>query len=252
MTRMEQSRRLAQPQAIRAIFFDVGFTLLDIHPSIPELVATVCAREGMPVAVAQLAESLPQAEQYFVRSARTWPETWGDEAAINRFWQNYYSVLLRPCLPDASDAEITSLAQAIQMVFDSGESYRLFPDVAPTLDALKARGLTLGVVSDWGLSLGLIMRHHDLTPYFDFAVVSAAARLAKPNPGLYQLALQRANAIPDYAIHVGDSYVRDVLGARAAGIEGVLLDRPHAVRPQDVDCPLIHTLDELLSLLDGD
>jgi len=249
---MSQAHRLTQPQAIRAVFFDVGFTLLDIHPSIPELVAAVCARAGTPVTVAQLEASLPQAEQYFVGSARTWPETWSDDRAINRFWQDYYAVLLRPCLPGASEAQITALANAAQVAFDSGESYALFPDTLPTLAALKARGLTLGVVSDWGLSLGLIMRHHDLTPYFDFAVVSAAARLAKPNPGLYQLALRRADAIPDYAIHIGDSYVRDVLGARAAGIQGVLLDRPRAVRPQDVDCPLIHTLDELLPLLAGE
>ena len=136
------------------------------------------------------------------------------------------------------------------MAFDSGESYALFPDVIPTLDALEARGLTLGVVSDWGAGLAAIMRHHDLTRYFDFAVVSATARLAKPNPGLYQLALQRADAIPDYALHVGDSYVRDVLGARAAGVQAALLDRPRAVRPEQVDCPLIHDLRELLPLLD--
>ncbi|HUY77724.1 MAG TPA: HAD-IA family hydrolase [Ktedonobacterales bacterium] len=250
MTTTEHSQRLAQPQAIRAVFFDMGFTLLDVHPSIPELVAAVCARLGAPVTVAQLEAAQPQAEQLFVQSAQTWPETWGDDGAISRFWQQYYAALLRPCLPDASEGEITTLVSAAQVALDSGESYALFPDTLPTLAALKARGLTLGVVSDWGLSLGLIMRHHDLTPYFDFAVVSAAARLAKPNPGLYQLALQRANAIPDYAIHVGDSYVRDVLGARAAGVEGVLLDRPRVVRPQDVDCPLIHTLDELLPLLD--
>jgi HAD superfamily hydrolase (TIGR01549 family) len=248
----EQTQRLAQPQAIRAVFFDVGFTLLDVHPSIPELVAAVCTRLGTPLTVAKVEAALPQAEQLFAQAAQAWPETWSDDAAINRFWQDYFAVLLRPCLPDASAAEIAALANAAQVAFDSGESYRLFPDALPALDALKARGLTLGVVSDWGLSLGLIMRHHDLTLYFDFAVISAAARLAKPNPGLYQLALQRANAIPDYAIHVGDSYVRDVLGARAAGVQGVLLDRPRAVRPQDVDCPLIHTLDELLPLLAGD
>ncbi|HLY31229.1 MAG TPA: HAD-IA family hydrolase, partial [Ktedonobacterales bacterium] len=145
--------------------------------------------------------------------------------------------------------EIETLAREAQQAFDSGESYALYPDVIPTLETLKAHGLTLGVVSDWGLSLGLIMRHHDLTPYFDFVVVSALTRRAKPDPALYHLALERANAIPDYALHVGDSYVRDVLGARAAGVTGVLLDRAHAIQPSQVDCPLIHDLHELVELL---
>ncbi len=247
---MGQAQRLTQPQAIRAIFFDVGYTLLDVSPPIPELLAAVCVRQGAPVTAAQLAAALPLGEQHFAQAAVAWPETWGDDAAITSFWRQYFAVLLRPCLPEASDAKIAALAEAAQMAFDSGESYALFPDVIPTLDALQARGLTLGVVSDWGAGLAAILRHHDLIRYFDFAVVSATARLAKPNPGLYQLALQRADAIPDYALHVGDSYVRDVLGARAAGVQAALLDRARAIRPEQVDCPLIYDLRELLPLLD--
>ncbi len=242
--------KLAQPQSIRAVFFDVGFTLLDIHPSIPEIVAAVAARHERRIPLARLEAALPVAETHFAELAQARPDTWSDDAAINRFWQDYYAVLLRESLPDAPDGEIVMLAREAQLAFDSGESYALFPDVIPTLDTLKTHGLTLGIVSDWGLSLGMIMRHHDLTPYFDFAVVSAATRRAKPDPALYQLALERANAIPDYAIHIGDSYVRDVLGARAAGVTGVLLDRTRTVTPAQVDCLLIYDLREVLTLLE--
>jgi FMN phosphatase YigB (HAD superfamily) len=117
------------------------------------------------------------------------------------------------------------------------------------LAALKEHGMKLGVISDWGIALGLIMRSFGLTEYFDFAVISATARRAKPDPELYRLALDRANVVADYALHVGDSYVRDALGARAVGITPVLIDRMRMLQPEVVDCPLIYDLYELIDLL---
>jgi FMN phosphatase YigB (HAD superfamily) len=98
--------------------------------------------------------------------------------------------------------------------------------------------------------LGLILRHHDLIEYFDFAVISAAVRRSKPDPALFQTALTRANAIADYAIHVGDAYLLDVLGARAAGITPVLLDRERRYDAALLDCPVIDDLYGLLALLE--
>jgi FMN phosphatase YigB (HAD superfamily) len=55
--------------------------------------------------------------------------------------------------------------------------------------------------------------------------------------------------VADYALHVGDSYVRDALGARAVGITPVLIDRMRMLQPEVVDCPLIYDLYELIDLL---
>jgi FMN phosphatase YigB (HAD superfamily) len=108
----------------------------------------------------------------------------------------------------------------------------------------------LGIISDWGVGLGLILRHHGLIRYFDFAVISAAVRRAKPDPELFQTALRRADAIPDYAVHIGDSYVLDVLGARAAGITPVLIDRAGRLDPAQIDCLVVRDLFGLLDALE--
>jgi len=62
--------------------------------------------------------------------------------------------------------------------------------------------------------------------------------------------LQRANAIADYTVHIGDSYIHDVLGARAVGITPILLDRVQRLQGHEVDCLLVHSLTELLELLE--
>ncbi len=50
-------------------------------------------------------------------------------------------------------------------------------------------------------------------------------------------------------MHVGDNYITDVLGARSAGIEGILLDREGVRRDTALDCPRIESLSELVDLL---
>lgn len=242
-------RWFPQPQAIQAVFFDVGFTLLETSPSIPVVVQRVMEQRGTQVSLDCLQRSLPQAEAHFGRLTREAPHTWGDEQEIARVWQSYFTELLRPCLSHLEREALAEAALEVQREFDRADSYALYPDVKPALGALTAAGLKLGVISDWGIALGLILRHFDLTQYFDFAVISATARLAKPDPGLYTLALRRADVIPDYAVHVGDSYVRDVLGARVAGITGVLIDRARQIAERDVDCPLVYDLYELLDTL---
>lgn len=238
------------PQRIRAVFFDVGFTLLAPHPSVPELVASVCAERGTPVRLDDLERHFPAAEALLRHSARERPDTWADEEAIATMWHAYFVALLTPCLPDATPDEVQACAHAVDAAFERAESYRLFPDALPVLRTLKEHGLTLGVISDWGVGLGLILRRHDLVQYFDFAVISAAVRHAKPDPHLFQTALERADAIPDYALHIGDSYTLDVLGARAAGVTPVLLDRPGRVDPAALDCAVVRDLYGLLDLLE--
>jgi len=75
-------------------------------------------------------------------------------------------------------------------------------------------------------------------------------RQAKPSPALYERALARANSIADYSLHVGDSYILDVLGARSVGITPILLDRRRHLQENNVDCILIHSLTDLLELLE--
>ncbi|MBF6591467.1 MAG: HAD-IA family hydrolase [Ktedonobacterales bacterium] len=244
---------LAQPQAIRAIFFDVGFTLLAPHPSVVDIVLDVCARRGTPVTRAEVTRALPPAEAFLRRTTRADPWTWGDEAAIAAIWDGYFKTLLRPCLHGASEEGLAACAGDVRIVFDQASSYALYPDVVPALGALKAqtaRHLVMGVISDWGVGLGLILRHHDLVRYFDFAVISAQLRRAKPDPALFATALRRADAIGDYAVHIGDSYPLDVLGARAAGITPILLDRRRALDPAALDCLVAHDLYDVLDLLE--
>lgn len=243
--------QLEQPQAIRTIFFDVGFTLLHTHPSELEICQQVCARLGLHLHLEQLQDGLVAAEEFYWRHMRVNRQVWASDADITNFWLLYFMNLLRPFVEEHDERRLRQLAEALNREYDSHTSWQLYPDVLPTLEALRISGrYTLGAISDWGFSLGPILQRLQLNTYFEHLLVSSLTGYAKPSPSLYETALARADSIADYSLHIGDSYILDVLGARSVGMTPVLLDRKHELTPAQVDCVLIHSLSDLLPMLE--
>src|SRR5581483_7579170 len=166
--------------AIRTIFFDAGFTLLRTTPSLIEICQDVCKREGVHLDLESLAQRLPEVEAYFIQTAKANPRTWASEETIVWFWTGYYKALLRPFIAEDNETLLERCVQGIIKDFDLHTRWELFPDVLPTLQALQGRGLTLGIISDWGGSLASIIAGLDLPRYFDNLTISAFTRYAKP------------------------------------------------------------------------
>ena len=118
------------------------------------------------------------------------------------------------------------------------------PTVEPALAALRGRGLKLTVVSNANGKLRVLFERLALAKCVDCLLDSHDEGVEKPDPRLFEIALQRSGARRETTIHVGDLYQVDVVGARAAGLRGVLLDE--AGLYPDVDCPRVRTLPELV------
>jgi putative hydrolase of the HAD superfamily len=96
----------------------------------------------------------------------------------------------------------------------------------PTREALarlKAAGLRLGVVSNSEGRVHQALEEAGLRQYFDIVVDSGLVGVEKPDPRIFQLALEELGVEAGEAIYVGDLFDIDVVGARSAGIEAVLL-----------------------------
>jgi FMN phosphatase YigB (HAD superfamily) len=90
------------------------------------------------------------------------------------------------------------------------------------------------------------MERLGLTARVDVILDSEDEGVEKPDPRFFEIALARSGACKETTIHVGDLYYVDVIGARSAGLRGVLLDEAD-LRP-DADCPRLQSL----AALDGD
>ncbi len=118
------------------------------------------------------------------------------------------------------------------------------PAVFPALAALRARGLKLTIVSNANGKLRVLFDRLALAGCVDCLLDSHDEGIEKPDPQFFELALERSGARRETTIHVGDIYQVDVVGARAAGLRGVLLDE--AGLYPEADCPRVRSLGELV------
>lgn len=106
---------------------------------------------------------------------------------------------------------------------------RPYPDAAGALAAARSSGAATAVVSNGDWSLGAALAGAGLAA--DAVVDSATAGIAKPDPRIFHRTLALLGVAPGQALHVGDSDETDGAGARAAGIEVVIVDRGPSPRP---------------------
>ena len=126
----------------------------------------------------------------------------------------------------------------------------LFPDVARTLETLRASGRKLGLITNGSVSMqSRKLESLALSPVFDAILISDAEGVTKPDPRIFHRALERLDASPAHAVFVGDNPEVDVAGARAAGMRAVWRRDPDVLRAVDADA-YIDEVGELLMLLD--
>ena len=146
---------------------------------------------------------------------------------------------------DTLDVDGLGLADLVPVVVDSF-AFHPFAEVPAVLDALRARGHALAVVSNWDVSLHEVLERTGLATRLDAVVVSAELGAAKPDPLPFRRALELLGAEAPDALHAGDQLDEDVAGARAAGVAPVLVARGGEAAPPGVTA--VRSLEGLLDL----
>jgi len=200
---------------IHAITFDVGGTLIEPWPSVGHVYAEVAARFGVSgIAPEMLTQGFGRAwkaQTSFDYARESWfgivRETFGDQAAK---------------LP----------AEFYPAVFDrfmEVDTWRIYDDVLPTLQALGARGMKLGIISNWDARLRPLLANLDLARHFSSIVISCEVGATKPDGRLFARAAQELGVSPGELLHVGDSVEMDVRGTERFGAIGRQVRRGRAV-----------------------
>jgi putative hydrolase of the HAD superfamily len=110
-------------------------------------------------------------------------------------------------------------------LFSRAEAWRVFPDVEETLRLARARGLHIGIISNWDERLRPLLERIGLAHWFDSMTISCEVGAEKPDERIFQAALLAAGASVNKALHIGDSFNEDVRGAEAIGMQAVLINR---------------------------
>jgi putative hydrolase of the HAD superfamily len=205
-----------------AVLLDALGTLVELERPWPHLVDELAAR-GVVVGE-DAARAAMLAEMAYYRAHHDEAVDWPALKDLRRRCAAVVQEELRTSLP--LDDVLDALLGAIR--------FRAYPEVPDALARLRDGGARLAVVSNWDVSLHDVLERTGVRPLVDAVVVSAELGVAKPDPAIFHAALQRLGASADGAVHVGDSLEHDVAGARAAGIDAVLVARNGAVAPAGV------------------
>ena len=218
---------------IDAVFFDLDYTLHDmrryLRGAYRDLARHVAAETGR------------DAEDLFATLWAHWEAVGTEYGRLFNDWLAQHGLFT----PERLDACI-----------DGFHAHRptlaLYPDAPRVLDVLRTR-YRLGLITDGhgGMqrakvaALGLASR-------FDVIVYAAALGVSKPDARVFEAALTEAGVAPGAAVHVGDHPVRDVAGARRAGLWAVrMLTGEYRHRPDDPAHPPHARLATLAALPDA-
>jgi len=233
---------------IRVVFFDAAETLFHVNGSVAEIYLRHARRFGFQ----QNPDSLAAIKLAFSRAFRDAPPpvfAVTDPAKLKqseRLWwfDIVHNVFYRVGMFERFD----EFFDEVFAVFEQAESWKLFPETVSTLDALRGRGVELGIISNFDSRLFAVLRGLGVADRFDTVTISSLAQAAKPAPKIFQQALEKHAVDPEEAMHVGDSLRDDVEGAMKVGMAAVLLDRQGKQAGGSVQS--IKTLEELLPILD--
>ena len=225
-----------------AVFFDVGNTLLYAYPSVGHVCEEILLASGRIHSLEEIDGILPLVDEYYEDRYRTDDTFWTSDERAGDVWTGMYVLLCRRLgIPESAAA---TLAHAVYDAFGDAARWRAYDDVAPAFERLRASGTKVGIISNWDTRLEGILDGLGLGVLIDTIVSSAVVGLHKPDPRIFELACERLGVRPERCVHVGDHVYSDVLGARAAGLRPVLIDR-HGVGLTAEDVPCLLTLDDL-------
>ncbi|WP_243093304.1 HAD family hydrolase [Thermus thalpophilus] len=247
---------------MRLWLLDLDDTLLVDHGVTREVLEALGAEagvEGLYPAVRARAEALFREAPFY-----PWAERIG-HSALEALWARYTT----PGLEDlaawawpfrervfrealaALGGPVERARALAEAFFQRRRRYPLFPEVPEFLEALRARGAFLALLTNGVPDLQREkLAGSGLAEAFDLTLVSGEVGWGKPDPRLFRMALCAFSVRAEEAVMVGDNPERDIRGALAAGIYAVFVDRDH--RPPDPRYPAhleVKDLREALALL---
>lgn len=226
-------------RTIKAVFFDAGGTLLRPYPSVGEIYSSFAKKHGKKVHSDHV--NTVFYELWHHRNGLAALRAGTSNKAEKAWWRDLVHEVFEKF---GGIEKFDVFFEDLYHSFASKDTWQVFEETEKVLKTLKGKGYYLAIISNWDSRLLQICKNLDLEKYFDAIHASAVVGFAKPDPRIFQKALDHAGVLANEAIHVGDSVEDDYFGAKALGIRAFFLDRSGEQKHPEIS--VISSLAELL------
>jgi putative hydrolase of the HAD superfamily len=227
---------------VRGLVRDVDLLCLDAGNTVIFLDHARLADLAAALGYVTTAEVLVRAEGEAKRRAETGdmvdvPWTFRDRPGAAGWGKMVATIALLAGFPEA---RLTALLDHVWPVHEAKNLWCRVPDgLGPALDAIRARGVKVAIISNSEGMLDRLFTELGIVGHFDLVVDSGKLGVEKPDPRIFQVALDHFAVPPGRALHLGDVFATDVLGARAAGIRHALIDPFGHYEGRHLDVPRV-------------
>ncbi|HJU12116.1 MAG TPA: HAD-IA family hydrolase [Candidatus Binataceae bacterium] len=209
-------------EQIKAVFFDAAGTLFDTREPVGESYARIARAYGLNASAGAVDAAFRRAFHDAVPLAFG---TGHDPEQLRRLEREWWrELVMRTFAGLGNFADFGAFFNSLFEFFANPAHWRADAEALPMLNALRERGLTLGVISNFDYRLYRILDGLGLAAWFDSITISSEAGYAKPSVKLFEAALEQHRLAPFQAVHVGDSEHLDLAGASAAGMAAILIN----------------------------
>ena len=229
----------------RAVFLDFYDTLARFDPPREQRQVQICRELGLQPSAGAIRKAYPAADDYLYKETVSSPVEKRSEAERLDLFAEYERRILGGAGVEVDHTTALDIWQRLRKL---PTKFALYDDALPCIHALRKAGVVLGVISNITRDWVRMFKELGLESELDFIVTSVDVPPGKPHPSIFLKALERAGATPEQAIHVGDQYHIDVVGARNVGIRPILLDRDNFYT-EVTDCLRIRGLGEVRQYL---
>lgn len=218
---------------IRVVLFDAGNTLIHAEPSMAAIYQRITKDFGADVDQDVIKTVFSEVWKEHVKVSDRWHTLCSDKDDRDMWHQITFSLYTQ--IPAMHVFDHSAWFERLYNILGEPSCWRIYPDTFATLGQLRSRNIKIGLVSNWDSRLRRILDGLNITDLLDCLVISSEVGFRKPRPEIFNHALSQLGIEAREAIHAGDVYEDDYLGASQAGLTPVLVARDGKQAAADIN-----------------
>lgn len=209
----------------KVIFLDAVGTLFGVRGSVGQVYAELALSHGVTVAAADLDRAFLSC--YRLSPPMRFPGIDPSALADREYgwWHNLAIETFELAGVRSRFSDFDAFFAQLYRHFTTADPWVIYDDVYGSLVRWRSQGIELGVISNFDTRLHSVLQALSLGQFFTSVTISTEVGIAKPDPGIFAIALAKHGCAAAEAWHIGDSRREDYEAARSAGLRGILVER---------------------------